>query len=99
MVRAAILIALWQSTPQPHQMRAPVSPRMRARSQSVLALQRGDPTFGAGAPFHQLDEVVGLLDGLAGLAGLALAQHGDEVDAERVEFLVDRALGRSRDLR
>lgn len=65
---------------------------MRARSHAVLSLQRRDPGFGTRAPPDQLDEVVGLFDRWASLAGLALAEHSGQTHADRVELGVDRRL-------
>jgi hypothetical protein len=47
-------------------------------------------TFGADAAFDEFDEVIRRFDGLALLAGPALAQDGDQVHAELAEILIDR---------
>jgi len=57
---------------------------------AVLTFERGDPALGTGAPFDELDEVVGGFYRLACLARLALTQDGNEVDAELVEVVIDR---------
>jgi hypothetical protein len=55
-------------------------------------LEVADASLRAGAPFDQPAEPAGVLSGLAGTAGLALARDRDPLHAEGGQLLVDGGL-------